>query len=221
MRLPLHIGLSVLCSIGTTASVIAQPLPSTGIYTCIDASGKRLTADRPIAQCADREQRVLGPTGVERSRLGPALTEMEMLQRLEQRRHEQQVQQRILEQRRRDAALLARYPQRPMHDDARRLALLQIEEFQALAYKQMLELDKESQKLQKEQAFYSQDVSSIPVRLREAVQDMEKAQREQRVLLVVQAEEIKRIHQRFDAELERLLPLWASQSGSGMQKTAD
>ena len=217
MRLALHIGFSVLCSMASTAAVMAQPFPTKGIYTCIDASGKRLTADRPIAQCADREQRVLGPSGVERSRLGPALTELEMAQRLEERRQEQLLQQRAVEQRRRDAALLARYPNRQVHDAARRQALLQIEDPQALAHKQMLDLDKDSQQLQQELAFYAQDASKIPARLRSAVQDIDKAQKDQRALWLAQGEEGKRIHQRFDAELERLKPLWASQSSSGLQ----
>lgn len=190
---------------------MAQPLPAKGIYTCTDAAGKRLSADRPISQCADREQRVLGPTGVERSRLGPALTEIEMAQRLEQQRHAQQMQQRALEQRRRDAVLLARYPERSSHDAARRTALAQIEELQALAHQQMLELDKGRQQLQQELAFYVQDPSKIPARLRGSVQDVEKAQADQRAVLAVQAQEALRIHQRFDAELERLQSLWASQ----------
>jgi orotate phosphoribosyltransferase len=36
---------------------------SGGIYACTDANGRRITADRPIASCVDREQRVLGNTG--------------------------------------------------------------------------------------------------------------------------------------------------------------
>lgn len=211
MRLASHLGFFVLCSLASNASLVAQPLPAKGIYTCTDAAGKRLSADRPISQCADREQRVLGPTGVERSRLGPALTEIEMAQRLEQQRHAQQMQQRALEQRRRDAVLLARYPERSSHDAARRTALAQIEELQALAHQQMLELDKGRQQLQQELAFYVQDPSKIPARLRGSVQDVEKAQADQRAVLAVQAQEALRIHQRFDAELERLQSLWASQ----------
>lgn len=191
---------------------MAQASSVKGIYTCTDAGGKRLTADRPIAQCADREQRVLGPTGVERYRVGPVLTEIEMAQRLEHRRHEQRQQQRALEQRRRDAALLARYPERSSHDTARGRALVQIEELQSLAHQQMLALDKDSQQLQQEKDFYTQDPAKMPARLRASVRELEKAQRDQRATLANRAEEAKHIHQRFDAELERLQPLWASQN---------
>lgn len=190
---------------------MAQPSTVKGIYTCTDAAGKRLTADRPIAQCADREQRILGPTGVERSRVGPALTETEIAERLEARRQEQLLQQRAQEQRRRDAALVARYPERSSHDSVRRSALVQTEELQNLAQQQLLALDQERQQLQQELAFYTQDPSKVPARLRGAVQDVEKAQRDQRAILANHVEEAQRIHHRFDAELERLKPLWASQ----------
>lgn len=211
MRLAFHLGSFVLGSMALTASVMAQPSGKTGIYSCIDATGRRITADRPIPQCADREQRLLSPSGVERGRIGPALTETEMAQRLEQRRNEQLQQQRIQEQRRRDAVLLARYPDRALHDAARREALAQMEEMQALARKRLQELDREKLQLDQELQFYQQDASRVPVRLRGALQDVEQAQQEQRALLAAQAEEVQRIHKRFDVDLLRLQPLWKSQ----------
>lgn len=211
MRLASHIGFLVLCSIAFTASVRAPPSHSAGIYTCVDASGQRITADRPIAQCADREQRILGPTGVERSRVGPALTEVEMSQRLEQRRNEQLLLQRAQEQRRRDAVLLARYPRRESHDAARRDALVQVQERQALAQARMADLEQEKRKLQQELDFYANDSAKLPARLRIGLQDVEAAQQEQRAVLGAQGDETQRVHQRFDAELLRLQPLWRSQ----------
>ncbi|WP_432214584.1 DUF4124 domain-containing protein, partial [Salmonella enterica] len=34
-----------------------------GIYTCVDAKGRKLTADRPILDCIDREQKELNASG--------------------------------------------------------------------------------------------------------------------------------------------------------------
>jgi hypothetical protein len=34
-------------------SVWAQSPSIGGIYTCVDAKGRKLTSDRPIAECAD------------------------------------------------------------------------------------------------------------------------------------------------------------------------
>ena len=219
MRLALHIGFFVLCSQVPTAAVMAQPSKVQGIYTCIDAAGRRFTADRPIVQCADREQRVLGPTGVERTRVGPALTELEMAQRLEQQRQEQSLLQRTQEQRRRDAVLLMRYPDRASHDAARRNALLQIEALQKMALKQMQALQQDNEQLQQELAFYQQDAAKVPARLRAAVQDNEKAQRDQQAVLAAQDQEVQRVHQRLDAELERLQPLWQSRQPEAPMQT--
>lgn len=40
----------------------AQPVQKS-IYTCIDGKGSKRTSDRPIPECADREQRVLNKDG--------------------------------------------------------------------------------------------------------------------------------------------------------------
>ena len=58
----------------------AQPMEAAGgIYTCVDRNGRRLTADRPIPECLDREQRELSPSGMTRRQIGPSLTELEVL----------------------------------------------------------------------------------------------------------------------------------------------
>ncbi len=80
--------------------------------------------------------------------------------------------------------------------------------------KRLQELDKEKQQLDQELQFYQQDPSKTPARLKGALQDVEKAQQEQRALLAAQADEVQRIHKRFDADLQRLLPLWKSQQPS-------
>ena len=221
MRLALHIGFWVFCSTAPTTSVMAQSSATSGIYTCTDATGRRITADRPIPQCADREQRVLGPSGVERKRIGPALTEAEMAQRLEQRRQEQLALQREQEVRRRDAALLARYPTREKHDAFRRASLLQIEELKAAAQQRLNDLHKEKDKLSKELEFYQNDKSQIPPRLQGALQDLERVESEQHAVIQSHNEEAVRISQRFDAELLRLEPMWKPAKFTAQEHTQD
>ena len=88
-------------AVGAQAQKAAGP---SGIYSCIDASGRRITADRPIPECADREQRVLSPSGMVRERLGPVLTDQERAAREAQRRKEVEEQARANEERRRAGA---------------------------------------------------------------------------------------------------------------------
>ena len=42
-----------------------------GIYSCVDARGRTITADRPIADCSDREQRELNPSGTVKRKVEP------------------------------------------------------------------------------------------------------------------------------------------------------
>ena len=51
----------------------AQAAPGQ-IYSCVDAKGNKLTSHRPIAACADREQRVLNADGSVRQVMPPTPT---------------------------------------------------------------------------------------------------------------------------------------------------
>ena len=80
----------------------AQPQGASGsIYTCVDRNGRRLTADRPIPECLDREQRELSPSGTTRRQIGPSLTEIERAAQEAQRRKDEEERARVVEERRR------------------------------------------------------------------------------------------------------------------------
>ena len=181
-----------------------------GIYSCVDGQGRRMTSDRPISQCSDREQRVLGPSGVERNRVGPALSEVEIKQQLEEHRAAEMKVQRAREQRRRDAALLVRYPTRQAHDAERRSSLSQIESLQIIAQRRLLELERAHFQLQQELQFYTGGTKKAPARLQADLQQSQASIDEQKTFMASQEAEKRRVHQRFDGELERLAPLWAS-----------
>ena len=193
--------------------VIAHAQPATGgsIYTCIDAQGRRITSDRPIAECLDREQRELGPTGVTRRKIGPSLTEQERAALEAQRRKEAEEQSRILEERRRDRALLARYPNQAAHDAERAQALTQVNEVIAIAQRRLRELQQERKALDREMEFYQKDPSKAPAKLRRQIAENQDEMAAQLRFIADREEEKRRIHQRFDAELAHLRQLWDSQ----------
>lgn len=212
---PVHItktGVLVFSICALLAPVLAKSQVTQGnIFTCVDAAGRRWTSDRPIAQCVDREQRVLGPSGVERKRIAPALTEVEMAQRLEARRLQELKMQRIVEQRRRDGALLARYPSRGSHEAERQQNLAQLGESQLSAEKRLAELQAMHAEQAKELAFYANDPSRISASLRLSIEAAQSSEQEQQRLIDRQTAEKQRVNQRFDAELERLEMLWNAQ----------
>ena len=97
------------------------------IYTCIDAKGRRLTADRPIAECLDREQELSGNGTVRRTH-GPSLTPVERAAQEDRDRKAAAERQRQAEETRLHKLLLARYPAQPVHDSDRAKALQAVQE---------------------------------------------------------------------------------------------
>ena len=194
-----------------------QARPPQEVYTCIDKHGRRITSDRPIADCVDREQRVLDHTGTERRRIGPTLTEHERAAQEVQRRKEAEERARIAEERRRERALTARYPDEATHQAERNAALDQVEEVVVVAHKRVQSLKAERRRLDVELEFYRGDVTKAPVLLQRQIADNEQALADQQRFLATQELEKRRIHQRFDAELAQLRQLWAAQRASSTQ----
>ena len=194
-----------------------QARPPQEVYTCIDKHGRRITSDRPIADCVDREQRVLDHTGTERRRIGPSLTEHERAAQEVQRRKEAEERARIAEERRRERVLTARYPDEATHQAERNAALDQVEEVVVVAHKRVQSLKAERRRLDVELEFYRGDVTKAPVLLQRQIADNEQALADQQRFLATQELEKRRIHQRFDAELAQLRQLWAAQRASSTQ----
>lgn len=221
-----NIGRSVLVLWGLVAgtaggSAWAQaPAPAAGIYTCVDAKGRRLTADRPIAECTDREQRVLGPTGTERQRVGPTLTEQERAALEVQRRKEAEERARVADERRRERALMTRYPDKAAHDAERVAALEQVDQITVVAEKRITELQEQRKKLNTEMEFYKRDPNKAPMALRRTLAENEDAIAEQQRFVAGQDLEKRRVNQRFDTELAELRRLWATRTGAPLAAPA-
>jgi len=79
------------------------------IYMCKDASGRTITSDRPIPECADRSMRELNNTGVLKREITPPPTAEQKRLAEEQAKERLAKELAMIEQRRSDQALLARY----------------------------------------------------------------------------------------------------------------
>ena len=198
---------ALLCSL-CVAPAFAQTEPVAGVYTCVDATGRKLTADRPIAECLDREQKVLNPSGTVRKKIGPALTPLERAQQEALERKEQEARNRVLEDRRRDRALLVRYPTKALHDQERAAALAKVDVGTQAAQLRMEELQDQRKRLDAELEFYKKDLSKAPAFLRRRSEDNEQAIVQQQHLLSEQANEVRRVNLHYDDELVRLRQLW-------------
>lgn len=191
---------------------LSQPQGAAGgIYTCVDRNGRRLTADRPIPECLDREQRELSPSGVTRRQIGPSLTELERAALEAQRRKEAEERARVLEERRRERVLVARYPDKAAHDVERTAAIQLVDDVTSTAEKRITELKAERKKFDVEMEFYKKDPNKAPLTLRRKIAENEESIAEQQRFIAGQDQEKRRVHQRFDTELAQLRKLWDAQ----------
>lgn len=186
---------------------------SAGIYTCVDGRGRTLTADRPIAECNDREQRELNPSGSTRRKLEPTYTARELQEREDRAREAAIVAARQTDERRRERALLVRYPNSATHDRERAEALAQIDAVSEAARKRISELGEDRKKIDEEMEFYKQDPTKAPAALRRRIDDNAKSVAVQNRFIAEQEEEKKRVNARFDEERGRLKTLWSPQNG--------
>ena len=110
-----------LCALALPLLSAAQgSRPATGIYSCVDAQGRRLTSDRPIPACVSREQRVLNSDGSVQRVLPPTLTAEERAERDAAERKAELARAAQADAVRRDRNLMARFPDEAAHHKARR-----------------------------------------------------------------------------------------------------
>ena len=184
------------------------------IYTCVDAKGRKITADRPIAECTDRTQRELSKTGTVRREIGPSLTAQELAAQEAKDRLALEARARDAESRRRDRALLLRYPSRAVHDQERTTALAQVDEVIKAANKRTGELAEQRKAIDSELEFYAKDTSKAPLALKRRIEENDKSVVVQKRFIAEQDLEKKRVNMRFDEELVKLKSLWAMAGGA-------
>lgn len=188
--------------------------PAQNIYTCTDGQGRKRTADRPIAECADREQRLLNPSGTVRATVGPSLNAQERAQQELRQRQEGEAQARQVEAVRRERALLLRYPNQAAHDKERAEALAQVALVQQVARNREAELVRQREGLLAELEFYKKDPARAPLALRRQLDENSRNQAAQKRFIAEQEAERGRVNARFDAEQARLKSLWAASASA-------
>ena len=199
------------CLLGVCHLAAAQ-VGVQSIYTCVDGKGRKITSDRPIAECMDRTQQELGRTGLFKRQIGPSLTAHEQAAQDEKDRFAAETLAREAEDKRRDRALLLRYPNRAVHDQERSTALQQIDEVIKAASKRTTELAEQRKAVNSEFEFYAKDPSKAPASLKRRRDENDASVSVQQHFIAEQQQEKNRVNQRFDEELVKLRQLWAASS---------
>lgn len=182
-----HAGLSALKSAAAvvlwglmSGSVMAQ-----AIYSCVDDKGRKLSSDRPIAECLDRVQTELNPSGTVKRVLAPAPLA-------------------------KDHTMMARYPDRASHDKERATALEPSTAARSDAVKRLQELGEHRKGIVSELAFYKSTPGQAPLTLKRRLDETDANIAAQKRLLADQDAEKSRINKRFDDEAARLKPQWGA-----------
>jgi hypothetical protein len=200
------------------ARSVARPLLATlllavaassqaSIYSCVDSHGRRLTSDRPIPECASREQRLLNADGSVRRVVPPTMTADEQAEAEANERNaavERAAQQDAI---RRDRNLLSRFPAASAHAKAREAALDDVAKGVKFSEGRLAELQRERKPLADEAEFYVG--KKMPLKLQQQLDANEASTTAQRSLVQNQKDEIIRIDKLYDVELARLKRLWA------------
>lgn len=206
--------LLLACAAAASAQQGSAPSPAQAIYTCTDDRGHVITSDRPIAACIDRPQTELNPSGTVRRTIGPSLSGSERAAQEAKDRQAREEQTKQAEEKRRDRALLVRYPNRAAHDKERVQALGQVDDVLRAAQKRLAELQTQRQTIAAEFEFYKKDPSRAPASLQRDKADNAHSIDVQTQFIAEQEAEKKRINARFDDELAKLKQLWALQAPS-------
>ena len=138
-------------AVGLFATQVAL---AASIYQCIDGSGKRLTSDRPIPACTDREQRQLNPDGSVKRVIPPTMTSEERSALDVQERAELAKRVSKKDEVRRDRLLALRFPNEAAHSAARETALNDARRSVHLSEARITSLTTERKPLIDESEFY-------------------------------------------------------------------
>ena len=207
LRLSLPVAGGMLAVVlGSLGAGLAQA-QGKAIYSCVAPDGRRLTSDRPIPECATREQKVHNPDGSVKSLIPPSMS-------LEERAQQEQKERKMAADRaaqqdavRRDRNLLIRYRNEAAHREGREAALDDINKAMQVSERRIKELAVERKPLQDEAEFYKG--KALPPKLKQQLDANEASAEAQRVLIENQKAELVRVNKLFDVELVRLKKLWA------------
>jgi hypothetical protein len=189
------------------AGAVAGANAANQVFTCVAASGRTLTSDRLIAECMDREQRVLSRDGLLVRVVPPSLTADERAEKEARDRRLAAEKEAKAEAARRDRSLMQRYPNTEAHQKARESALADVRTSMQLSEQRQRELAAERKPLLDEAEFYKG--KAMPAKLRQQLDANEAATAAQRDAQNNQNAELDRVNKLFDTELARLKRLWA------------
>jgi hypothetical protein len=194
--------MTVGIAVGMSASDHAHARNS---YCCNDANGKLTCGDMLPAACHKRAYRVLDDRGRLVREVEAAPTpEQRMLREAEEVKKQEEAK-KAAEDKRRNQALLATYPNEKDIDLARDRALAEFDKASADTQKHYDEALKQKKKLDGEKEFYLK--KPMPANLKKQIDDNENAIKTTQAALDTRKQEADALRAKFDDEKKRYMEL--------------
>lgn len=191
------------CAFGGSLALVAAA-SAQSLYTCKDRSGRTLTSDRPIADCAG-VMRELGPSGVVRREIAPPLSAEQQRQKEADDRARRAADEAAREKHRRDTALLAAYQNVDQIEAARKRSLVDAEASIHNSQERLVALQKERQGLAQEAETYRN--RTMPPLFKRKLDDNQALIDDEQASIKARQVEIERVNARYDDDRRRFVEL--------------
>ena len=173
------------------------------IYLCKDASGKTISSDRPIPECADRAVREYGKSGALKREIPAPLTAEENRQK--QLREEKRKAEALAadEQRKSDRVIMARYTREADIEKARQRSVDVVQEQVKRGSMSIASSEKQLKQAQAEMESYQKKHAKPPAELQRRLQQADQRIKDETTAMKENEAEIAQINAKFDQTLKR------------------
>jgi hypothetical protein len=187
------------------------------IFTCKDASGRMLSADRPIPECANRPMREMSRDGWVRREIQAPLTaeQKRQLQLLDEQRKAQDAA--LEEQRQFDRVLMMRYGSEASIETARRREVLLLEEKLQESTRLITDAERRSVEVRAETELHKKN-NPLPAGLLQKRDLAEQAIRTEKQNITHLEAAIVQTNVRYDATLKRFRELTAPNTAADKKR---
>lgn len=173
------------------------------IYLCKDASGKTISSDRPIPECADRAVREYGKSGALKREIPAPLTAEEKRQKQLQEEKRKAEALAAEEQRKSDRVIMARYTREADIEKARQRSVDVVQEQVKRGGMSVASSEKQLKQAQAEMESYQKKHAKPPAELQHRLQQAEQRVKDETNAMKENEAEIAQINAKFDQALKR------------------
>lgn len=180
------------------------------IYMCKDASGRTITSDRPIPECADRAMRELDKNGMVRREIQPPPTpeQKRQLQIEEEKRKAQEAAAE--EQKREDRAIRLRYRNENDIEVVRQRSLDMVREQIKREKSALANAEKQQKQAQADAESYKRKKAAVPPGVQHRIEQADQVVAGSKTAIQDAEAQIGQINANFDATLKRYRELAAA-----------